>query len=99
MANVLNRTSKQYLKSVNTPDFPVSDWIVDPDLSAVNSFPNKYWVISGDVVSLMDQAARSAVDAAELEAQITAEKTEEKDEFDTKRVLKAFAEPASVRNK
>lgn len=69
MADVLNRTTNQYRRSVNTPDFPVSDWIHNPDLSAVMGFDSRYWVITGDTVSLMDQAARDAVDAAELSTQ------------------------------
>jgi len=68
MASVLNRTTRQYLQSVNTPDYPTLDWIIEPDLSAVVGFAAKYWIITGDVVTLMDQAARDAVDAAELEA-------------------------------
>lgn len=68
MANVLNRTTRQYLASVNTPDYPVAEWIVEPDLSAVAGFPAKYWAIVGDMVSLMSQAERDAVDAAELAA-------------------------------
>ncbi len=67
MANVLNRTTKQYLRSVNDPDYPTATWIHNPDLSAVTGFDAKYWIITGDVVTLMDQAARDAVDAAELE--------------------------------
>ena len=64
MANVLHRTTKDYLISVNTPDFSVVDWIIDPDVSAVAGFPTRYWIITGDVVTLMDQAARDSVDAA-----------------------------------
>ena len=66
MADVLNRTTKQYLPSANTPDYPVSDWIINPDVSAVAGQPTKYWKINGDTVSLMSQAERDAVDAAEL---------------------------------
>ena len=66
MAIVLNRTTKQLIPSVNTPDYPVVDWIINPDLAAVSGFGSKYWIITGDVVSLMDQAARDAVDAQEL---------------------------------
>ena len=66
MANVLNRTSKQYRASVNTPDFPVQDWIINPDISAVVGFDRKYWIITGDSVTLMDQTARDALDAAEF---------------------------------
>ena len=42
-------------------------WIYDPDLTAVIGFPIKYWIITGDVVTLMNQAARDVVDAALLE--------------------------------
>lgn len=65
MSDVLNRTTKQYLISVNTPDFPTANWIINPDLSAVVGFEAKYWTITGDVVTLMSQAERDAVDAAE----------------------------------
>lgn len=62
MSNVVNRVTKQYLTSVNTPDFPSSQWIVNPDLSAVGGFPSRYWILTGDVVTLMSQAQRDAVD-------------------------------------
>jgi hypothetical protein len=68
MANVLNRTTKQYLPSVNEPDYPQVDWIWNPNLGAVTGFASKYWTITGDVVTLMNQGARDAVDAAELAA-------------------------------
>jgi predicted NACHT family NTPase len=67
MANVLNRTTKQFLTSANTPDYPVEAWIIEPDMSAVVGFGSQYWVITGDVVSLMTQQQRDAVDAAALE--------------------------------
>jgi len=66
MSNVVNRTTKQFIRSVNTPDYPVIDWIINPDMGAVVGFNNKYWIVTGDIVSLMDQAARDVVDAAEL---------------------------------
>ena len=68
MADVVNRTTNQYLQSVNTGDFPSQDWIINPDLSAVEGQPTKYWVITGDVITLADQATRDAIDAAELDA-------------------------------
>ena len=67
MAAVLHRTTKQYLASANTPDYPLADWIHNPDLSAVAGFDSRYWTISGDTVTLMDAAARSAVDSAQVE--------------------------------
>jgi len=45
MANVLHRTSKVYLTSVNTPDYPEEDWVINPDLSAVENVPVRYWVV------------------------------------------------------
>lgn len=69
MASVLNRSTKVYLTSVNTPDYPILNWIHNPDLGAVVGFPSKYWSISGDTVSLMSQTERDAVDLAELNAQ------------------------------
>lgn len=62
MASVLNRTTKLYLVSVNEPDFPQQDWIWNPDISAVSDWPNRYWIITGDTVSLMDAASREALD-------------------------------------
>lgn len=68
MSNVLNRTTKQYLVSVNTPDYPETDWIINPDLSKVDNVPLKYWDIKGDTVDVLDQAAKDVVDAAALPA-------------------------------
>jgi hypothetical protein len=68
MANVLNRTTKQFLTSANTPEYPVEQWIHNPDMSEVVGYPSKYWVITGDVVTLMSKAERDAVDANELDA-------------------------------
>lgn len=62
MANVLNRTTLQYLKSVNTPDYDPADWIINPDLSAVNGVPKKYWKISGNSVLEMTPQEKSDKD-------------------------------------
>lgn len=67
MADVLHRTTKEYRTSVNTPDFPAVDWIHNPDLSAVTGFAPKYWEISGDLVGLMDESERDALDSSEAQ--------------------------------
>lgn len=54
MGDVLNRTTKEFLKSVNTPDYDPADWIVNPDLKDVSGVDPKYWVVEGDVVRSMD---------------------------------------------
>jgi len=67
MANVLNRTTKQYLTSVNTPDYPIGSWIHNPDLSLVIGWPNRYWTITGDVVTLQPLPDREATDDQEFD--------------------------------
>jgi hypothetical protein len=67
MAAVLNRTTKAYFTSANTPDYPVAEWIINPDMSAVDGYSSQYWIITGDVVTLMDQTQRDAVDANAIE--------------------------------
>ena len=76
----LNRSTKRFYTNVDLSDmqkvdagisgyFSNAEWIYDPDMSAVTGQPNKYWIITGDVVTLMDQAARDVVDADEVETQ------------------------------
>ena len=68
MADVLNRTTNIYIPSANTPDYPISEWIHNPDLTAVQGYPSQYWVITGDVVTLMSPSERAAVDQQVLNA-------------------------------
>ena len=71
MANVLNRITKELRFSVNTPDFPTSDWIVNPDMSAVAGLPPKFWQIIGDQVTAVDAAQREVIDDDEFIAEAT----------------------------
>ena len=89
MANVLNRTTKAYLTSVHTPDYPVQDWIIDPDVSEVAGFPTKYWSIIGDVVTLMSQAERDAVDAAEAAQAVLDENARQKSSYTDNQIFRA----------
>lgn len=68
MADAVNRTTKVYVQSINTPDYPIGEWIINPDLSGVVGVPNRYWVITGDVITEMSQGEKDALDAAALEA-------------------------------
>lgn len=68
MANVLNRTTLQYLRSVHTPNYPALDWVINPDLTPVVGVPQKYWKLTGDILSEMTQPEKDAVDAAEAAA-------------------------------
>ncbi len=66
-------------------------WISNPDLIAVTGFKPKHWTIVGDVVSLMTQAERDAVDAQIAADTLTGERENEKSRYDTERSLKALA--------
>jgi len=92
VASVLNRTTKEFRASANTPDFPVADWIINPDLAAVAGQPIKYWIITGDVVSLASAGEQATIDAAEAAATEAAEKDAAKTQVDVERVVRALVE-------
>lgn len=69
MADVYNRVTGEFRRSVNTPDFVFegSDWFVAPR-AAVEAIPEKYRkVLKGGVVE-MNAAEKLAVDNARLAA-------------------------------
>lgn len=47
MANVINKTTFKYLRSVNTPDYPEEDWVINPDVSDLENreVPQIYWKV------------------------------------------------------
>lgn len=75
MARVINRTTLELRRSINTPDYPTVDWIINPDLSLLYVWstdtylvPKYYWKISGDDVLEMDAGEKAVVDAQRLAA-------------------------------
>ena len=70
MPDFLHRTTKQYSTSVSYSDLaePLANYIEGPDLSAVVGFSSIYWILTGDVVTLANLAARDVIDAAILVA-------------------------------
>ena len=90
MASVVHRTTKEYRRSADTGKFPVEDWIINPDMAAVEDVPSKYWVISGDIVSEMTQAAKDSADAAETAANDAADRGEHKNHIDNRRWQSLF---------
>lgn len=89
MSNVVDRSKTgtapvgtgevRVLYSVNTPDYPVGEWIINPDLSALAGVAQLYWKLSGDAVVAMTQAERDSVDAAQAAAQAAALEAQLKD--------------------
>lgn len=65
MANVINRTTFRYRLSVNTPDFPPAEWIINPDVSALEArgVPQRHWKVVGNTVAEFTQAEKDAADA------------------------------------
>lgn len=45
MANVLNKTTLEFRRSVNTPDYDEADWLINPDLTQVADLDSRYWVL------------------------------------------------------
>jgi len=66
MANVLNKTTLQYLRSVDTAKYLDGEWIINPDLSQVKLLPKKYWKIDGNNVVAMNQSEKDSKDASIL---------------------------------
>lgn len=95
MANVLHRTTLRYLTSVNTPDYPTGTWVINPDMSPVAGVPQKYWKLTGDVLSVMDQAEQNVVNADRLPAY----KQTKKDQIDARTkelILNGFEYPGGA---
>lgn len=64
MGNFLHRVTKRVYRSIppNELPEPLATYIAQPDLAALDSVPSRYWKITGDVVSEMSTAEKSAVD-------------------------------------
>lgn len=84
MPTVVNRQTFEVKMSVNIPDYPYAQWVggwdsgaptAEPDLSAVAGEPKKYWILTGDVFTVMDAAAKQLVED-EAEAQADADEEE-----------------------
>ena len=89
MADVINRTTLEFLGSVNTPDYPVASWIHNPNLSAVASVPKQYWKISGDSVLEMTLSEKNTADSNALASQLAADRTFQKNRIDAERLIQA----------
>lgn len=48
MGAILNRTTKQYIEFINTPDYDSVDWVINPDLTTVSDINSMFWMIDED---------------------------------------------------
>lgn len=53
----------KHFESVHIEYFPPSEWLINPDLSAVEGIPRKYWKLVGYGLEEMTPAEKAAVDA------------------------------------
>jgi hypothetical protein len=99
MAHVFNRTTGQFLRSVNTPDFDVADWVINPDLVATVGQPVKYWFITGatnpegqEELGIVSVGEQATIDAALAATKLTNEKDSAKTQIDVERVVRALVD-------
>lgn len=83
MASVFNKTTNQYLESVNTPDYDPVDWIINPDVSALKNqnVPRQYW---------------KAVESSPGVWEVVEFTTEEKEAIQAERDLKVLKQSGTV---
>jgi len=67
MSNVINRVTKEFKKSVNTPDFSEVDWIINPILPKCEQ---KYWKIDGNSVLEMTDEEKDIAYPTKTEIEI-----------------------------
>lgn len=79
MADVINRITKEFKRSVNTPDFPEDEWIINPVMPKCEI---KYLKIDGDSVLEMSVVEKEIVD-------LVPEKTEEQIKIDQDYLIEA----------
>jgi hypothetical protein len=70
MASAIHRVTYAYYPSVNTPDFPVEHYVINPDLTGVAGVPQQYWKVVGDAVVEMTTEEKEAVDAVMFRASL-----------------------------
>lgn len=92
MAVVVNKTTLVPIWTNNPEKYSDADYWHDPDLSDVGDVELIYWKESGGVFSEMTAAEQAAKDADLAVAEIDAGRLAAKNEIDSKRVLRAFAE-------
>lgn len=65
MVAVLNRTTKDFLPTVHTPDYPTADYVHDPNMTPVAGLEKRDWKLVGDTPTVLTDAEW---DAANLNA-------------------------------
>lgn len=69
MSTVIKKTPNNHgqyrvIYEIELPNYPVDDWLHDPDFSTVTDVPQRYWKVDVSSVVEMDQAEKDAVDSS-----------------------------------
>lgn len=72
MADALHKTTLQFVRSANTPEYDPATWKIYDNANpptadearVISSVPRKYWVFAGGVLAEMDASGKATVDAA-----------------------------------
>lgn len=67
MSTVVHRKSFEVVKHANTPDYDPNTWLINPDMSKVSGFDKKYWMVRGDELVPMTEAARKKIEESEID--------------------------------
>jgi hypothetical protein len=68
--NALHRTTLDYREGVELDDYPVEDWVHNPNMTPVEDVMKRYWKLTGDVLSEMTQGEKETLDAPDMPAHI-----------------------------
>ena len=86
----------RYVRARDLAPFLNTDWLINPDLSAVAGTPEHHWTVVNDAVVLKSQADRDAADLAVKNARMDAQANRLDQESDVYRA--AFVELLADRN-
>jgi hypothetical protein len=64
MANVLNKSTFEYKKSVNTTEYLDGNWLINPDLSEVEGVETRFWkLVDSNVVEMTEEEKESVINS------------------------------------
>ncbi len=66
MSTVVNRVTLEVKVSVNTPEYPPSDWLINP---TIPDAPKRYWIVEGDGLREATEEEKGPIDVEYLAQQ------------------------------
>ena len=78
MASVLHKLTKQYIPSVNTPDYMDGNWIINPDMTLVSGQPQKYWIIENSSLRVASDEEKLLIDKTDRFADLSIQDIKDK---------------------